>query len=283
MSTHRLWCCPKSKNLQCGAQHRFSAWSHRSLKMKDRRVRNEKGRKKSSVEQMCFDDPKVHRRTQTHKGTSLGVAFKWKTFLPMYLNGFPSLVSWLRHCSTTLEVHWFTLLCWYAFPPIVPSIDWNDGTNKSSPKSCSVPPGNVCTADTVTRHHKTLARCLTSFMMLLTSSTTNAVCNNRLTSLRLPSQQIHTLLYCKCVLCVLDSFFPIRIKVEQIYHKKRIILFSHEELICLRVDIYEQAENCADGTSHGEGLLVESGVDSIFEDSKAILSPQARCLLWSHL
>ncbi len=49
----------------------------------------------------------------------------WKMWVgwPMYLNGFPSLVNWLRHCSTTLEVHWFTLLCWYAFPPIVPSID----------------------------------------------------------------------------------------------------------------------------------------------------------------
>ena len=32
--------------------------------------------------------------------------------LPMYLNGFCSLVSWLRHCSTTLDVHWFTLLFW---------------------------------------------------------------------------------------------------------------------------------------------------------------------------
>lgn len=32
--------------------------------------------------------------------------------LPMYLKGFPSLVSWLSVCSTTLVVHWFTLLCW---------------------------------------------------------------------------------------------------------------------------------------------------------------------------
>lgn len=31
---------------------------------------------------------------------------------PIYLKGFPSLVSWLRDCSTTLVVHWFTLLCW---------------------------------------------------------------------------------------------------------------------------------------------------------------------------
>lgn len=44
---------------------------------------------------------------------------------PMYLNGFPSLVSWLRHCSTTFDVHWFTLLCWYALPPIAPSMDYN--------------------------------------------------------------------------------------------------------------------------------------------------------------
>merc|ERR1712018_53417 len=41
----------------------------------------------------------------------------------MYLNGLPSFVSWLRHCSTTLLVHWFTLLCWYAFPPMAPSMD----------------------------------------------------------------------------------------------------------------------------------------------------------------
>ena len=32
--------------------------------------------------------------------------------LPMYLNGFCNFVSWLRHCSTTLDVHWFTLLFW---------------------------------------------------------------------------------------------------------------------------------------------------------------------------
>merc|ERR1712226_37778 len=55
----------------------------------------------------------------------------------MYLNGFPSFVSWFKHCSTTFDVHWLTLLCWYAFPPIAPSID--------------------------------------SLMMLLTSSTTKAV------------------------------------------------------------------------------------------------------------
>ena len=32
--------------------------------------------------------------------------------LPMYLNGLPSLVSWLKVCSRTLVVHWLTLLCW---------------------------------------------------------------------------------------------------------------------------------------------------------------------------
>lgn len=32
--------------------------------------------------------------------------------IPIYLKGFPSLLSWLRHCSTTLVLHWFTLLCW---------------------------------------------------------------------------------------------------------------------------------------------------------------------------
>merc|ERR1719187_163516 len=40
----------------------------------------------------------------------------------MYLKGLPSLVSWFKHCSTTELVHWFTLLCWYALPPIAPSI-----------------------------------------------------------------------------------------------------------------------------------------------------------------
>lgn len=34
------------------------------------------------------------------------------TQVTMYLNGFPSLVSWLKVCSTTLVVHWLTLLCW---------------------------------------------------------------------------------------------------------------------------------------------------------------------------
>jgi len=34
------------------------------------------------------------------------------THVTMYLKGFPSFVSWFRHCSTTLEVHWLTLLCW---------------------------------------------------------------------------------------------------------------------------------------------------------------------------
>merc|ERR1712018_137773 len=41
----------------------------------------------------------------------------------MYLKGFPSFVNWFKHCSTTFEVHWLTLLCWYALPPIAPSID----------------------------------------------------------------------------------------------------------------------------------------------------------------
>merc|ERR1711963_701216 len=39
----------------------------------------------------------------------------------MYLKGLESFVSWLRHCSTTDDVHWFTLLCWYALPPMAPS------------------------------------------------------------------------------------------------------------------------------------------------------------------
>lgn len=45
------------------------------------------------------------------------------TQVTIYLNGFPILVSWFKHCSTTLEVHWLTLLCWYEFPPMAPSID----------------------------------------------------------------------------------------------------------------------------------------------------------------
>lgn len=49
--------------------------------------------------------------------------FCMMTQVTMYLNGLPSLVSWFKHCSTTLEVHWFTLLCWYAFPPMAPSTD----------------------------------------------------------------------------------------------------------------------------------------------------------------
>lgn len=32
--------------------------------------------------------------------------------IPMYLKGFPSLLSCPRHSSTTLLVHWFTLGCW---------------------------------------------------------------------------------------------------------------------------------------------------------------------------
>ena len=44
---------------------------------------------------------------------------------PIYLKGLLSFVSWLRHCSTTLDVHWFTLLCWYAFPPMAPSTACN--------------------------------------------------------------------------------------------------------------------------------------------------------------
>jgi len=34
------------------------------------------------------------------------------THVTIYLNGLDNLVSWLRHCSTTFEVHWFTLFCW---------------------------------------------------------------------------------------------------------------------------------------------------------------------------
>jgi len=34
------------------------------------------------------------------------------TQVTIYLKGFPSLVSWFRHCSTTFDVHWLTLLCW---------------------------------------------------------------------------------------------------------------------------------------------------------------------------
>lgn len=34
------------------------------------------------------------------------------TQVTMYLNGFPSLVRWLKVCSTTFVVHWLTLLCW---------------------------------------------------------------------------------------------------------------------------------------------------------------------------
>ena len=48
---------------------------------------------------------------------------------PIYLNGLLSFVSWLRHCSTTFDVHWFTLLCWYAFPPMAPSIDYRKTIN----------------------------------------------------------------------------------------------------------------------------------------------------------
>ena len=51
----------------------------------------------------------------------------WTSFTdhtPMYLKGFPSFVSWLRHCSTMLDVHWFTLLFWYATVPSTLSTDW---------------------------------------------------------------------------------------------------------------------------------------------------------------
>lgn len=49
--------------------------------------------------------------------------------IPIYLKGFPSLLRWLRQSSTTLLLHWFTLLCWYALPPIVASIDCRLGLN----------------------------------------------------------------------------------------------------------------------------------------------------------
>lgn len=32
--------------------------------------------------------------------------------IPIYLKGFPSLLSCPRHSSSTLLVHWFTLVCW---------------------------------------------------------------------------------------------------------------------------------------------------------------------------
>ena len=46
--------------------------------------------------------------------------------VPIYLKGFPSFVSWLRHCSTMLEVHWFTLLFWYVAVPSTLSMDWRE-------------------------------------------------------------------------------------------------------------------------------------------------------------
>lgn len=49
--------------------------------------------------------------------------------IPIYLKGFPSLLRWLRQSSTTLLLHWFTRLCWYALPPIVASIDCRLGLN----------------------------------------------------------------------------------------------------------------------------------------------------------
>lgn len=49
--------------------------------------------------------------------------------IPIYLKGFPSLLRWLRQSSTTLLLHWFTLACWYVFPPIVVSIDCKWGVN----------------------------------------------------------------------------------------------------------------------------------------------------------
>lgn len=47
---------------------------------------------------------------------------KRKLSSPIYLKGFPSFVSWLSVCSTTLVVHWFTLLCWQVLPPIALSM-----------------------------------------------------------------------------------------------------------------------------------------------------------------
>lgn len=46
----------------------------------------------------------------------------------MYLKGLPSLLSWLRHISTTFVVHWLTRLCWYVLPPIAASTDWEQNT-----------------------------------------------------------------------------------------------------------------------------------------------------------
>lgn len=92
--------------------------------------------------------------------------------LPIYLNGFPSFVNWFKQASTTLDVHELTLFCWYAFPPIVPS--------------------------------------MASFIMLLTSSTTNAVLkhtnkqmNQEITKFKTASKQqiyllgsiLHVLIY----------------------------------------------------------------------------------------
>lgn len=41
----------------------------------------------------------------------------------MYLKGLPRPVRRLRHCSTTFEVHWLTLECWYELWPIDCSMD----------------------------------------------------------------------------------------------------------------------------------------------------------------
>lgn len=50
-----------------------------------------------------------------HHRNNIGVSLhitKITKHIPIYLKGFPSLLSWFRHCSITVVVHWFTLLCW---------------------------------------------------------------------------------------------------------------------------------------------------------------------------
>ena len=82
---YHLLSCPRSKSWLCAGRLHSSALSHTSLNEEE-------------------------RERWLHKPIFKGnVSFHG---IPMYLNGFCSFVSWLRHCSTTLDVHWFTLLFW---------------------------------------------------------------------------------------------------------------------------------------------------------------------------
>ena len=82
---YHLLSCPRSKSWLCAGRLHSSALSHTSLHEEE-------------------------RERWLHKPIFKGnVSFHG---IPMYLNGFCSFVSWLRHCSTTLDVHWFTLLFW---------------------------------------------------------------------------------------------------------------------------------------------------------------------------